>query len=150
MSDSLWPMDCSMPGLLVPHRLMEFAQVHVHCISDAIQPSHPWHPLLLLSIFPSIRDFSNELAVCIKWPKYWSFSFSISPSNEYSGLISLKIDWFDLFAIQGTFMCLLLHHNSKASILWHSALVIVQLSKLYVTTGKTKAWTIWTFVSRVM
>ena len=97
-----------------------------------------WHPLFLLpSIFPSIRDFSNELAVCIKWPKYWSFSFSISPYSEYSGLIFLKIDWFDLLAIQGTFRSLPQHHSSKASILWHSAFFTVQLSHPYMTTGKT-------------
>ena len=118
MSDSLWPMDCSMPGLLVPHRLMEFAQVHVHCISDAIQPSHPWHPLLLLSIFPSIRDFSNELAVCIGWPKYWRLSISLS--NEYSLLISLKNDWFDLLVLQGTLRNLFQHHSLKALHLLYS------------------------------
>ena len=95
-------MDCSKLGLPVPHHHTKFAQVHVHCISDAIQPFHPLMPLLL-SIFPSIRDFSNESAVHIRWPKYWSFIFSISPSNEYSGLISLKIDWFDLLAVQGVF-----------------------------------------------
>ena len=110
-----------------------------------------WCPLFLLpSIFPSIRDFSNELAVCIKWPKYWSFSFSISPSNEYSGLISLKIDWFDLLAVQGIFRSLLQHHSSKASILWLSAFLTVQPSQLYMTTGKTIALTIQTFVGRVM
>ena len=105
---------------------------------------------LLPSIFPSITDFSNELAVHIRWPKYWSFSFSISPSNEYSGLISLKIDWFDLLAIQGTFKSLLQHQSLKASILWCSALFTVQLSQLYMTTGKTIALTIRTFVDRVM
>ena len=134
-------MDCSKPGLPVPHHLPKFAQVHVHCISDAVQPSHPLMPLLLLpSIFASIRDFSNELSVRIRWPKYWSFSFSISPSSEYSGLISLKIDWFDLLAVQGTFRSLLQHHSSKASILWHSAFFMVQLSQPYVTTGKTIAF----------
>ena len=110
-----------------------------------------WHSLLLLpSIFPSIRDFSNELSVRIRWPKYWCFSFSISPSNEYSGLISLKIDWFDLLAVQGTFRSLPQHHSLKASILWHSAFFMVQLSQLYVTTGNTIALTIQTFVGRVM
>ena len=108
-----------------------------------------WCTLLLLSIFPSIRDISNELAVRIRWLKYWSFS--ISPSNEYSGLISLKIDWFDLLAVQGTLKSLLQHHKSKASILQHSAFFTVQLSQLYVTIGKTIiALTVWTFVSRVM
>ena len=109
------------------------------------------HPLLLLpSIFTSIRVFSNESALCIMWPKYWSFSFSISPSNEYSGLISFWIDWFDLLATQGTFKSLLQHHSSKASILQRSAFFMVQLSHPYVTTGKTIALTIRTFVGKVM
>ena len=109
------------------------------------------HPLLLLpSIFPSIRVFSNELALCIRWTKYWSFSFSISPSNEYSGLISFGIDWFDLLAVQGTLKSLFQRHSSKASILQHSAFFMVQLSHPYMTTGKTIALTIWTFVSKVM
>ena len=109
------------------------------------------HPLLLLpSIFTSIRVFSNESALCIMWPKYWSFSFSISPSNEYSGLISFWIDWFDLLATQGTLKSLLQHHSSKASILQRSAFFMVQLSHPYVTTGKTIALTIRTFVGKVM
>ena len=100
------------------------------------------HPLFLLpSIFPSIRVFSDESALCIGWPKYWSFSFSISPSNEYSGLISFRMDWLDLRAVQGTFNSLLQYHSSKASILWHSAFFIVQLSHPYMTTGKTIALT---------
>ena len=100
-------------------------------------------PLLLLpSIFPSIRDFSNKLALCIRWPKYWSSSFSISPSNEYSGLISFRFDWFDLLAVQGTLKSLLQTHSLKALILWHSAFFMVQLSHLYMTTGKTIALTI--------
>ena len=108
-------------------------------------------PLLLLSsIFPSIRVFSNESALRIRWPKYWSFRFNISPSNEYSRLISFRVDWFDLPAVQGTLKSLLQHHSSKASILWHSALFIVQLSHLYITTGKTRALTRWTFVGKVM
>ena len=108
-------------------------------------------PLLLLpSIFPSIRVFSNESALRIRWPRYWSFSFSISPSNEYSGLISFRIDWFDLLAVQGTLKSLLQHHRSKASVLWHSAFFIVQLSHPYMTTGKTIALTRWTFVGTVM
>ena len=106
-------------------------------------------PLLLPSIFPRIRVFSNESAHRIRWPKYLSFTFSISPSNVYSGLISLRIDWFDLLAVQGTLKSLL-QHNSKASILRHSAFFIVQLSHLYMTTGKTIAFTIWTFVCKVM
>ena len=98
------------------------------------------HPLLLLpSIYPSIRAFSNESVLCIRWPKYWSFSFNISPSNEHSGLISFKMDWLDLLAVQGTLKSLLQHHNSKASILWCSAFFIVQLSHPYMTTGKTIA-----------
>ena len=110
-----------------------------------------WRPLLVLpSIFPSIRDFSNESAIHIRWPKYWSFSFSISPSNKYSVLISLKIGWFDLLDIQGTFMNILRHHSLKASLIWHSAFFKVQLSQPYVTTGKTIALTIRTFVGRVM
>ena len=140
---TLRPQDCSTPGLPVPHHFPEFAQVHIHCISDAIQPSHLWCPLLLLpSILPSTRDFSNESSVHIRWPKYWSFSFSISPSSEYSGLISLKIDWFDLLAAWGTFRSLLQHHSSKASFLWHSAFLMVQLLQLYVTTGKTIAFSL--------
>ena len=108
-------------------------------------------PLLLLpSIFPSIRVFSNESALHIMWPKYWSFSFSISPSNEYSGLISFKMDWFDLLAVQGTLKSFLQHHSSKASILWHSAFFIVQLSHPYITTGKTIALTRRIFVGKVM
>ena len=112
-----------------------------------------WHLLLLLpSIFPSISNFSNELSVCIRWPKYWSFSFSINTSSEYSELISLQIDWLDLLAVQGTFKSLLQYYNwsLKTSVLWHSAFFTVQLSKLYITTGKTIALTIWTFVGRVL
>ena len=109
------------------------------------------HPLLRLpSIFPSIRVFSKESVFRIKWPKYWSFSFSISLSSEYSGLISLRMDWFDLFAVQGTLKSLLQHHSSKASILRCSAFFIVQLSHLYMTTGKTITLTRWTFVGKVM
>ena len=109
------------------------------------------HPLLLLpSVFPSIRVFSNESVICIRWPKYWHFSFSISPSNEYSGLISFRMDWLDLLAVQGTLKSLLQYHSLKASILWHSAFFIVQLSHPYMTTGKTIALTRWTFVGKVM
>ena len=109
------------------------------------------HPLLLLPpIFPSIRVFSHESVLCIRWPKYWSFSFSVSPSNEYSGLTSFRVDWFDLLEIQGTLKSLLQHHSSKASILQCSAFFIVQLSHPYVTTGKTIAMTRWTFVGKVM
>ena len=145
------PMDCSTPGLLVHHQLLEFAQTHVHWISDAIQPLILCCPLLLPpSIFSSIRVFSNESVLCIRWPKYCSFSFNISPSNEYSGLISFRMDWFDLLAVQGTLRSLLQHHSSKASILQCSAFLMVQLSHPYMTTGKTIALTRWTFVGKVM
>ena len=121
---------------------------------EPVMPSNhliPCRPLLLLpSIFPSIRVFSNESALCIRWPKYWSFSFNISPSNEPSGLISFRMDWLDLLAVQGTLKSLLQHHSSKASILQHSAFVTVQLSHPYMTTGKTIALTRWTFVGKVM
>ena len=106
--------------------------------------------LLLPSIFPSIRVFSNESVICIRWPKYWSFSFSISPTNEHPGLISFRTDWLDLLAVQGTLKSLLQHHSSKASILWHSVFFIVQLSHPYMTTGKTITLTRWTFVGKVI
>ena len=107
-------------------------------------------PLLLLpSIFPSVRVFSNELTLHIRWPKYWSFTFSICPSNEYSGLISFRIDWFNLLAVQGTLKSLLQHRSSKASILWHSTFFMAQLSHPYRTTGKTISLTTWTFVGKV-
>ena len=108
-------------------------------------------PLLLLpSIFPSIRVFSSESVLRIRWPKYWSFSFGVSPSNEHPGLISFRMDWLDLLAVQGTPKSLLQHHSSKASILWRSAFFIVQFSHLYMTTGKTITWTRWMFVGKVM
>ena len=119
---------------------------------ESVMPSNHLiliHPLLLLpSIFPSIKVFSNESVLCIRWPKYWSFSFSISPSNEYS-VISFRMDWLDLLAVQGTLKSLLQHHSSKASILWHSAFFIAQLSQPYMTTGKTIALTKRTFVGKV-
>ena len=143
-------MDCSTPGLLVHHQLLEFAQTHVHWVGDAIQPSHPLlSPSLLPPIPPSIRVFSNESALHIRWPKYWSFGFHISPSTEYSGLISFRMDWLDLLAGQRTLKSLLQHHSSKASILWRSAFFIVQLSHSYMTTGKTIALTRWTFVGKI-
>ena len=108
------------------------------------------HPLLLPAIIPSIRVFSNESALCIRWPKYWSFSFNISPSSEHPGLISFSMHWLDFRAVQGTLKNLLQHHSSKASILWHSAFFIVQLSHPYMTTGRTIAFTRWTFVDKVM
>ena len=119
---------------------------------ESVMPSNHLiicRPLFLLpSIFPSIRVFSNESVLCIRWPKYWSFSFSISPSNEYSGLISFRIYWLDLLAVQGIFKSLLQHHRSKASILWCSAFFIVQLSHPYMTTGKTTALTRWTLSAK--
>ena len=105
---------------------------------------------MLCPIFPSISVFSNESALCIRWPKYWSFSFSICPSNEYPGLISFRTDWLDLLVVQGTLKSLLQHHSSKASVLWHSAFFIVQLSHPYRTTGKNIVLTRWTFVGKVM
>ena len=132
------PMDCSTAGFSVLHHFPELAQTHIHA---SMMPSNHrilCHPLFLLpSVFLSIRVFSNESAVCVRWPKYWSFSFSIRPSNEYSGLISFRIDWFDLLAVQGTLKSLLQHHSSKPSILQHSAFFIVLLSHPYMTTGKT-------------
>ena len=144
------PMDCSMPGLPVHHQLPEFTQSQ--SIESVIPSNHLLcHPLYLPhSVFPSIRIFSNESALHIRWLKYWSFSSSISPSNEYSGLISFRMDWLDLFAVQGTLNSLLQHHTSKTSILWCSAFFIVQLSHPYITAGKTIALTRWTFVGKVM
>ena len=139
-------MDDSTPGFPVLHHLLEFVQIHVHGVGYAIQPSHPLSPLLLLpSIFPSIRVFSDESALCIRWPKCWSLSFSISPSNEYSGLISFRMDWLDLLAVQGTLKSLLQYHSLKASILRHAGFFVVQLSHPYMTTGKTTALIRWTF-----
>ena len=137
-----------MPGTSVLHHLWEFAQTQVlwvTTLSNHLIFCHSF--LLLLSIFPSIRVFSRELALCIWWPKCWSFSFSISPSNEYSGLICFRIDGFDLLAVQGTLKNLWCWRKLKASILWHSAFFTVQLLHLYMNTGKTKALTIQTFVA---
>ena len=145
------PMDCSTPDFPVYHQLLELAQTHVHRAGDAIQPSHP-----LLSPFPPAfnlshhQDFSNESVLCIRWPNYWSFRFSISPSNEYSGLISFRMDWLDLLAVQGTLKSLLQHHTSKLSIIQPSAFLLVQLSHLHMTTGKIIALTIWAFIGKVM
>ena len=144
-------MDCSSPGLPVHHQLPEFTQTQLHWVGDAIQPSQFLLPLLLSpSIFPSIRVFSNESALRIRWPKYWSFNFNISPSNEQPRLISFRMDWLDLFAVQGTLKSLPQHHSSKASILQHSAFFIVQVSHPYMIIGKTIALTTWTFVGKVM
>ena len=145
------PMDCSTPGLPVHHQLPELLKLM--SIESVILSDHLilCCPLLLLpSIFPSIRVFSNESVLCIKWPKYWSFSFIISPSNEPQGLISFRMDWLDLLAIQGILKSLLQHHSSKASILQSSAFFIVQLSHPYMTTGKTIALNRQTFVGKVM
>ena len=138
-----------MAGFPVHHQFPELAQTHAHQVRDAIQPS-------CLRLPPSSPAFNptqhqgllNELTLCIRWPKYWSFS--ISPSNEYSGLISFKIDWFELLAVQQTLKSLLQHHSSKASVLRCSAFFMIQLSHQHITTGKTTALTIWTFVGRVM
>ena len=132
-------MDCSTSGLPVLHYLREFAQFHVHWISDAIQLSHPPRPLLLLpSTFPSIRVFSNVLTLRVSWLKYWSFSNS--PSSEYSGLISFRIDWFDLLVVQEPLKSLLQHHNSKTSILWCSVFLIVQLSHTWLLEKPYLCW----------
>ena len=137
-----------MPGLPVHHQLPESTQTHVHWAGDAIQSSHPL--LLLPSIFPSIMVFSKESALLIRWPKYWSFSFSISPSNEHPELISFKMDCLDFLTVQGTLKSLLQHHSSKASIVQCSAFFTVQLSHPYMSTGKAIALTRWTFVDKVM
>ena len=143
------PMDHSTPGLVVHHQFPSLLKLMSIVL---VMPSNHvilCRPLLLLpSIFPSLRVFSNESVLCIMWPRYWSFSFSISPSNEYSGLISFRIDWLDLLEVQGTLKSLLQHYSSKVSILWHSAFFIDQLSYPYMTTGKTIALTRWTFVSK--
>ena len=133
------PMDSAhqaSPSFTISQSLLKLMSI------ESVMPSNHLihcHPLLLLpSVFPSSRVFCNESVLCNRWPKYWSFSFSISPSNEYSGLISFRIDWFDLLAVQGTLKSLLQHHSLKASILWHSAFFMLQLSHPYMTTGKTK------------
>ena len=143
-------MNCSTQVLPIHHHLPEPAQTHVHQCSDANQLSCPLSsPSLPVFNLPHIRVFSSELALRIRCPKYWSISFSISPSNEYSGLITFRMDWLDLLAVQGTLKNLLQHHSSKASILRCSASFIVQLSHPYMTTGKTIALTRWTFVGKV-
>ena len=144
-------MDCSTSGLPVHHQLWSFLKP---MSIESVMPFNHLilcHPLLLLpSVFPSIGVFSNESALRVRWPKYWSFSFNISPSNEHPGLISFRMDWLDLLAVQGTLKSLLQHHSSKAAILWCSAFFIVQLSHPYMSTGKTIALTRWTFVGKVM
>ena len=145
------PMNCSTPGLSVHHKLPEFTQTHVHRVGDAIQPSHPLSspspPDLNLS---QHQGLFQESTLRMRWPKYWSFSFSISPSNEDPGLISFRMDWLDLLAVQGTLKSFLQHHSSKASIFQCSAFFTVQLSHPYITTGKIIALTRWTFVGKVM
>ena len=142
------PMVCSMPGLPVPHHLLKFALVHVHCSGDAIQTLHS---LMSCALNISQHQGLSPWVGCLhRWQKYWSFSFSISPSNEYSGMIYLRIDLFYLFAVQGTLVNLFYNHSSKVSTLWLSAFFAVQLSQPQVTTGKIIALTIWTFVGRVM
>ena len=144
-------MNRRTPGLPVHHQLLESTQTHVHGVSDAIQPSHPLSsPSPPVSMFPSIRAFSNESALHIRWPKYWSFSFSISPSNEHPGLISFRMDWLDLLAVQGTLKSLFQPHSSKASILQCSDFFIVQLSHPYMNTENIIALTRCTFVDKVM
>ena len=143
------PMNQSTPGLPVHHQLLKFTQTHIHGVVDAIQPSHPLlspsPPALNLSQHQS-QLFSNESTLRMRWPNYWSFSFSISPSKEHPGLISFRMDMLDLLAVQGTLKSLLQHHSSKASILWHSAFFTVQVSHPYMTTGKTTALTRRTFI----
>ena len=144
-------MDCNMPGFPVHHQLPESTQTYVYWVGDAIQPSHP-----VSSPSPPAFNFSqhqglfNESVLSIRWPKHWNFSFSISPSNEYSRLISFRIDWLDFLVVQGTLKSLLQHHSSKASIFQCSAFFMVQLSHLYMTTGKTIGFTMWTFVGKVI
>ena len=143
-------MNCSTPGLPVHHQLREFTQTHIHRVGDAIQPSHSLSSPSPAPNPSSIRVFSNKSTLHIRWPKYWSFSFSIFPSKEHPGLISFRMDWLDLPAVQGTLKSLLQHHSSKASILRHSACFTVQLSHPYMTTGKNIALTRWAFVDKVI
>ena len=144
-------MNCSTPGLHFHHQFPEFIQIHFHWVSDAIQPSHSLSSLFLQPpILPSIRVFSNESTFQVRWPKYWSFSFSIIPSKEHPGLISFRMDWLDFLAVQGILKSLLQHHSSKALILWCSDFFTVQLSHPYMTTVKTIALTRRTLVGKVM
>ena len=151
MSDSLRPRGLQQARPPCPSPTL---RAYSYSCSESVMPSIHLilcRPLLLPpSIFPSIRVFSNESVLRIRWPNYWNLRFNIGPSNEYSGLISFAMDWWDLLAVQGTLKSLLQHHISKVSILWHSAFIIVQLSHPYMTTGKTIALTIWSFVGKVM
>ena len=145
------PMDAAHQAFLsftVSQSLLKFLSIDSVMLSNHLILCHPL--LLLLSIFTSTKFFSSDLALPIRWPKHWSFSFSISPSNDYSGLMSFRIDWFDLHTVQGTLKSLLRHHNLKASVIWHSAFFMIQISHPYITTGKIIALTIHTFVSKVM
>ena len=150
MSDSAtpWTAACQAPLSIIYWSLLKLMSIELVMPSNHLILCHPL--LLLPSIFPRIRFFSNESAVHIRWPKYWSFSFNISPSSEHPGLISFRMDWLDLLAVQGTLKSLLQHHSSKASILWCSAFLIVQLSHPHMTTGKTISLTSRTFVGQVM
>ena len=144
-------MNCSKPGFLVHHQHSELPQTHAHHVVMPYNHLILCHPLLLLlSIFPSLRAFPNESVLCIRWPWYWSFSFSISTSNKYSRLIPFRIDWFDFPSVQGTLKSLLQHHSSKALILQHSDFFMFQFSHSYMTTGKTIAFCIRTFVSKII
>ena len=144
-------MNHSMPGLPVHHQLPELNQTHVHRVRDAIQPSHPLPSLSPPAPNPSqCQSLFQWLSSSREVAKYWSFSFSIIPSKEHPGLISFRMDWLDLLAFQGTLKSLLRHHSSKTSVLWHSAFFIIQLSHPYMTTGKTMALTVWTFVGKGM
>ena len=136
-----------MPGVPVHHQLQEFTQTHVHWVDDAIQPSHPMSSPSFPTI-TQIRVFSNESVLHIRWPKYWSFSFNISPSNEYSGLISCRMHWLNLLAVTGTLKSLLQHYSLKASMLQCSAFITVQFSYPYMTTGKIRALTRWIFADK--
>ena len=161
----LWdPMNLSTPGVPVHHQLLEFTQTHVHWVSDAIQPSHPLSSPSPLApkpsqhqglfqwptSFPTSFQPKSFPTLCMRWPKCWSFSLSIRSSSEHPGLIFFRMDWLDLFAVQGTLKSPLQHHSSKASIFWSSAFFIVQLSHPYMTTEKTIALTRWTFVGKVI
>ena len=143
-------MDCSTPGFPVHHQHQSLLKLMSIKLVMTFNHLILFRPLLLPSVFLSIRAFSCDSVLCIRWPKYWSFSFSISPSNEYSGLISFRMDWLDLLAVQGTLKSLLQHHSSKAPILWCSAFFIVQLLHPYMATGKTIALTRWTFFRKVL
>ena len=150
-SPTLWDsMDCSTSGFPVLHSLKEFVQIHVHWVGDAIHPSHPLSPPSPSAFNLPQHQGSFPKSLGIRWPKHWNFSFSISPSNEYSALISFRIDWFDPLAVQQTLKNVLQHQSLKASIFWHSVFIMVQIWHPCMTTGKTTALTMQTFVGKVM